>query len=188
MAKDRGTASAGNTAATTTTPGGRSQEPTAAASAVNDGNKSQSGQQPTSGQQNQAGGQSQQQPKYKKVFIQRDYSQGTCVRFQTTFPAELEGYIDIESFNYLINHINSMYSQGESMSGRAFCESCCACLSAYFLYLCVEPYYDKCARKVADFIEEQNDLRWKRRGLLITDPLERGLRVIEITIFLDKVP
>lgn len=74
------------------------------------------------------------------------------------------------------------------MSGRAFCESCCACLSAYFLFLCVEPYYDKCARKVADFIEEQNDLRWRRRGLLVTDPLERGLRVIEITIFLDKVP
>jgi hypothetical protein len=127
-------------------------------------------------------------PKYKKVFIQRDYSQGTAVRFQTGFPSELEGYMDPESFNYLINNINTMYGQGEAMSGRAFCESCCACLSAYFLYMCVESYYDKCARKVADFIEEQNDMRWKRRGLLVTDPLERGLRVIEITIFLDKVP
>ena len=127
-------------------------------------------------------------PRYKKVFIQRDYSQGTSVRFQTTFPPELQGYIDQESFSYLINNINLMYSQGEAMSPRVFCESCCACLSAYFLYLCIEPYYDKCARKVGDFIEEQNDLRWKRRGLLVTDPLERGLRVIEITIFLDKVP
>lgn len=127
-------------------------------------------------------------PRYKKVFIQRDYSHGTAVRFQTTFPPELEGYVDQECFNYLINNINSMYAQGEAMSGRAFCESCCACLSAYFMYLCIEPYYDKCARKVADFIEEQNDLRWKRRGLLVTDPLERGLRTIEITIFLDKVP
>lgn len=127
-------------------------------------------------------------PRYKKVFIQRDYSQGTSVRFQTAFPPELQGYIDQESFSYLINNINLMYSQGETMSTRVFCESCCACLSAYFLYLCIEPYYDKCARKVGDFIEEQNDLRWKRRGLLVTDPLERGLRVIEITIFLDKVP
>ena len=127
-------------------------------------------------------------PKYKKVFIQRDYSQGTAVRFQTGFPSELEGYVDQETFNYLINNINTMYAQGEAMSGRAFCESCCACLSAYFVYMCVESYYDKCARKVADFIEEQNDLRWKRRGIMITDPLERGLRVIEITIFLDKVP
>ena len=126
--------------------------------------------------------------KYKKVFIQRDYSQGTAVRFQTAFPPELEGYIDQESFNYLISNINAMYAQGEAMSGRAFCESCCACLSAYLLYLCIESYYDKCSRKVADFIEEQNDLRWKRRGLLVTDPLERGLRTVEITIFLDKIP
>lgn len=127
-------------------------------------------------------------PRYKKIFIQRDYSQGTAVRFQTTFPPELTGYIDQESFSYLINNINTMYAQGESMSTRVFCESFCACISAYFLYLCIEPYYDKCARKVGDFIEEQNDLRWKRRGLIVTDPLERGLRVIEITIFLDKVP
>ena len=127
-------------------------------------------------------------PRYKKIFIQRDYSQGTAVRFQTTFPPELTGYIDQETFSYLINNINTMYAQGESMSTRVFCESFCACISAYFLYLCIEPYYDKCARKVGDFIEEQNDLRWKRRGLIVTDPLERGLRVIEITIFLDKVP
>lgn len=126
------------------------------------------------------------QPRYKKVFIQRDYTHGTAVRFQTTFPNELEGYIDPESFQYLVNNVNLMYGQGEKMSGRTFCESCCACLTAYCLYLCIESYYDKCARKVGDFIAEQNDLRWKRRGLLVTDPLERGLRVIEITIFLDK--
>lgn len=126
------------------------------------------------------------QPRYKKVFIQRDYSHGTAVRFQTAFPSELEGYIDPESFQYLVNNVNLMYGQGEKMSGRTFCESCCACLTAYCLYLCIESYYDKCARKVGDFIAEQNDLRWKRRGLLVTDPLERGLRVIEITIFLDK--
>lgn len=72
------------------------------------------------------------------------------------------------------------------MSSRVFCESCCACLTAYFAYLCMDSFYDKCARKVSNFIDEQNDLKWRPRGLLITDPLERGLRVIEITVFLDK--
>lgn len=28
-----------------------------------------------------------------KVFVQRDYSEGTTVRFQTHFPAELEGKV-----------------------------------------------------------------------------------------------
>ena len=31
----------------------------------------------------------------KKVFIQRDFSQGTLIRFQTKFPQELEGYVSI---------------------------------------------------------------------------------------------
>jgi hypothetical protein len=142
---------------------------------------------PTSGQaQTQGSGPEAPAPKYKKVFVQRDYTHGTGVKFQTAFPVELEGYIDPEIFAYLMGNINQMYYDGEKMSGRAFCESCCACLSAYLVYACMESFYDKCARKVSNFIEEQNDTRWKPRGLLVTDPLERGLRVIEITIFLDR--
>lgn len=40
------------------------------------------------------------QPNYMKVFVQRDYSDGTSVKFQTRFPAELEGRVS--SFNYLL--------------------------------------------------------------------------------------
>lgn len=32
-------------------------------------------------------------PNYLKVFVQRDYSDGTSVKFQTRFPAELEGRV-----------------------------------------------------------------------------------------------
>lgn len=30
-----------------------------------------------------------------KVFIQRDYSEGTVVKFQTRFPPELEGRVSV---------------------------------------------------------------------------------------------
>ena len=33
---------------------------------------------------------------YMKVFVQRDYSDGTSVKFQTRFPAELEGRVIIK--------------------------------------------------------------------------------------------
>lgn len=33
-------------------------------------------------------------PTYMKVFIQRDYSDGTSVKFQTRFPPELEGRVN----------------------------------------------------------------------------------------------
>ncbi|KAI1280429.1 Golgin subfamily A member 7 [Halotydeus destructor] len=144
---------------------------------------------PTStGQQSgtQATSEANTHPKYKKVFIQRDYSHGTAVKFLTEFPTDLEGYVEPELFNYVVETVNYFYQQGEEMSSRVFCESCCACFTAYLAYICMDSFYDKCAKKVSDFIEDQNDLKWKPRGLLLTDPIERGLRVIEITIFLDK--
>lgn len=33
------------------------------------------------------------QPNYLKIFVQRDYSDGTSVKFQTRFPSELEGRV-----------------------------------------------------------------------------------------------
>lgn len=38
------------------------------------------------------------QPNYMKVFIQRDYSEGTSVKFQTRFPPELEGRVSYYLF------------------------------------------------------------------------------------------
>jgi hypothetical protein len=47
------------------------------------------------------------------------------------------------------------------------------------------PYYNtmwifQCLRKVAKFIVEQNERVYAPRGLLITDPTERGLRVVSL--------
>jgi len=39
----------------------------------------------------------------QKVFIQRDYSEGTMVKFQTRFPTELESRVSIaKTFNLCI--------------------------------------------------------------------------------------
>ncbi|RWS31488.1 golgin subfamily A member 7-like protein [Leptotrombidium deliense] len=119
---------------------------------------------------------------YKKVFIQRDYTEGSGVKFSNKFPPELEGLIDRQNFEHLITTLNNIYSNAENMSTTTFCESCFACISAYLLYACIETYYQKCMRKVAAFIDEQNETVWIPRGLYVTDPITRGLRVIEITI------
>ncbi|XP_054167422.1 golgin subfamily A member 7-like [Oppia nitens] len=121
-------------------------------------------------------------PNVRKVFIQRDYGEGTDVRFQKKFPQELEEYIDRQSFEYLIDTLNSIYADAETMSGRICLESCFACFTAYLTYICCDTYYDKCLRKISAFIAEQNDTVWKPRNLYVTDPIERGLRVIEIAI------
>lgn len=63
-----------------------------------------------------------QSPGYRKVFIQRDYSEGTSVRFQNKFPDELEGYIERQHFDYLITTLNCYYDKAEAGNLSTFCE------------------------------------------------------------------
>ncbi|PSN36469.1 Golgin subfamily A member 7B [Blattella germanica] len=102
-----------------------------------------------------------------KVFVQRDYSEGTLVKFQTRFPTELEERIERQAFEYTVNQLNAIYAEAEKAGCSTYCEE---------MKLC------PCLRKVAKFVVEQNERVYAPRGLLITDPTERGLRVIEISI------
>ncbi|KAI1280712.1 Golgin subfamily A member 7 [Halotydeus destructor] len=123
----------------------------------------------------------------KRIYLQRDYTEGTSVRFQNIFPQELIGQIETDKFLYTVNTINSIFRDAEKMSARTFVESCCACFTAYLLYCCFDSYYDRCLRKLSAFIDEQNELVWRPRGLQLTDPQDRGIRVIEITFLNERL-
>ncbi len=92
------------------------------------------------------------------------------------------------------------------MSCSSCCEGCFACLTAYLLYCCSDTHFEKvswqkelwlidfvltfsltflkqCLKKVAKFIIEQNERVYVPRGLLIIDPVERGLRVVSTFLF-----
>uniref|UniRef100_A0A8C6SY33 Golgin subfamily A member 7 n=1 Tax=Neogobius melanostomus TaxID=47308 RepID=A0A8C6SY33_9GOBI len=121
-----------------------------------------------------------------KVFIQRDYTQGTMCQFQTKLPSDLEARIDKQQFEETVRTLNNLYAEAEKIGSQSFIEGCLACLTAYTVFLCMETHYEKVLKKIAKFIQEQNDKIYAPRGLLLTDPIERGLRVIEVTIFEDR--
>jgi len=124
----------------------------------------------------------------RKVFVQRDFSEGSGVRFATRFPQELEGKIDRPLFDYTVNTLNNLYAEAEKGSCSTYCEGCMACLTAYIIYFCAETHYEKCLKKVSRFVHEQNEQVWTKRGLLLTDPIERGLRVVEISLLTESAP
>ncbi|XP_054575296.1 golgin subfamily A member 7-like [Eptesicus fuscus] len=128
----------------------------------------------------------QQAPVFGKVFIQRDYSRGTRCQFQTKFPAELENRIDRQQFEETVRTLNSLYAEAEKLGGQSYLEGCLACLTAYTIFFCMETHYEKVLRKVSKYIQEQNEKTYAPQGLLLTDPIERGLGVIEITIYEDR--
>uniref|UniRef100_A0A3P8VCB6 Golgin A7 family, member Ba n=1 Tax=Cynoglossus semilaevis TaxID=244447 RepID=A0A3P8VCB6_CYNSE len=121
-----------------------------------------------------------------KVFIQRDYSEGTTCKFQTKFPIELESRIERTLFEDTVKTLNNFYAEAEKIGGQSYLEGCLACTTAYLIFLCIETRYEKVLKKIANYIQEQNEKIYAPRGLVITDPIERGMRVIEISIYEDR--
>ncbi|KAI5099565.1 golgin subfamily A member 7 isoform X1 [Silurus meridionalis] len=117
-----------------------------------------------------------------KVFVQRDYTSGTICRFQTKFPTELETRIDKQQFEETIQALNNLYAEAEKLGGKSYLEGCLACLTAYTIFLCMETHYEKVLKKIAKYIQEQNEKIYAPLGLLLTDPIERGLRVVSFTV------
>ncbi|XP_002013512.2 golgin subfamily A member 7 [Drosophila miranda] len=120
---------------------------------------------------------------FSKVFIQRDYSVGTSVKFHTRLPTELEGIIERHVFESTINRLNEFYAEAEEGSCGTYCEGCIGCITAYLIYMCSETHYEKTLRKISKFVASQNERIYHQKGLQLIDPTFRGLRVIEITIF-----
>ncbi|KAK0152063.1 Golgin subfamily A member 7B [Merluccius polli] len=134
-----------------------------------------------------------------KVFVQRDYSEGTTCKFQTKFPSELESRVERTLFEDTVKTLNNFYAEAEKIGAHSYLEACVACATAYLIFLCMETRYEKASvrrpflhfkrpvlKKIAKYIQEQNEKVYAPRGLLITDPIDRGMRVIEISIYEDR--
>ncbi|MGH0150124.1 UNVERIFIED_CONTAM: hypothetical protein FKN15_016673 [Acipenser sinensis] len=113
-----------------------------------------------------------------KVFIQRDYTEGTTCQFQTKFPAELDSRIERQLFEDTVKTLNNYYAEAEKIGGQSYLEGCLACATAYIIFMCMETRYEKVLKKISRYIQEQNEKMYAPRGLLITDPIERGMRVV----------
>ncbi|XP_067858794.1 golgin subfamily A member 7B-like isoform X2 [Heptranchias perlo] len=112
-----------------------------------------------------------------KVFIQRDYTDGILCQFQSKFPPELESRVERHYFEETVKTLNNYYAEAEKIGGSSYLEGCLACVTAYVIFMCMETRYEKVLKKISKYIQEQNEKIYAPRGLLVTDPIERGLRV-----------
>ena len=120
--------------------------------------------------------------KVQKVFIQRDYSEGTAVQFVKKCPLELEGKISRKVVEETITKINKVFDDAERTDAASLLQGCGACLTGYLIYMCLDTPYEKHMKYLAQYIHEQNENVFVPRGLVLTNPMERGLRVLEISI------
>ncbi|XP_054949228.1 golgin subfamily A member 7B isoform X2 [Pan paniscus] len=94
--------------------------------------------------------------------------------------------IERQLFEETVKTLNGFYAEAEKIGGSSYLEGCLACATAYFIFLCMETHYEKVLKKISRYIQEQNEKIFAPRGLLLTDPVERGMRVIEISIYEDR--
>ncbi|KAI0978874.1 hypothetical protein GJ496_005366 [Pomphorhynchus laevis] len=117
-----------------------------------------------------------------KLYVQRDYSHGIEVKFNEDFPVQLTGKIDKQQYTAIIRQINEYYALAERISFHSVLENCLGCLTAYLTMLCIPTQYEKYARQASEFVEESNVHILNPRGINLGDPMDKGLRCIEITI------
>ncbi|CAI5447736.1 unnamed protein product [Caenorhabditis angaria] len=118
----------------------------------------------------------------RKVFIQRDYSQGLDVRFETDFPSRLTEMISREVWENTIHRINKIFEEAESINATTIFETILGCFSCYCSRLVTKSLYEKKLIELKEFLRRENEEIYHRAGLHIMNPMERGLRVIEISL------
>ncbi|XP_056147452.1 golgin subfamily A member 7B-like [Lampris incognitus] len=107
-------------------------------------------------------------------------------KMDADFEERLRDEIERTLFEETVKTLNSYYAEAEKIGGQSYLEGCLACATAYIVFLCIETRYEKALKKITGYIQEQNEKIYAPRGLLITDPMERGMRVIEISVFEDR--
>uniref|UniRef100_A0A914CB62 Ras modification protein ERF4 n=1 Tax=Acrobeloides nanus TaxID=290746 RepID=A0A914CB62_9BILA len=124
----------------------------------------------------------------KKVFIQRDYSKGLTVKFCADFPLEFEGKIDSNTWTSFINQLNELYLVADSVTPASIVETVVGFLSCYTSRLCFRPKWEEALERIEEMIQEHNQEVFVPRCLHVRNPIEKGFRVIEITLLDEPLP
>ncbi|KAH7723086.1 Golgin subfamily A member 7 [Aphelenchoides avenae] len=118
----------------------------------------------------------------RKIFVDRDYSDGLGVKFVGEFPAALEGIISHEDWDDTIDTINSAFAEAEEVCWSSVLETLVSFCTCYLTRLCLKTRYEKQLAKIREFIEDRNRKVFLPVGLCMSDPMDKGLRVLEISI------
>ncbi|KAI6219557.1 Erf4 domain-containing protein [Aphelenchoides fujianensis] len=117
-----------------------------------------------------------------KIYVERDYSLGLEVRFHRTFPTALDGLVEEEDWYYTIDTINKLFELAEAVDMGSVGETMVGFLTCYLIRLVMRTRYENKLIEIHKFIEQQNQKVFLPAGLCVTDPVERGFRVLEISV------
>lgn len=90
--------------------------------------------------------------------------------------------MDENTWYHTVDNINVMFKRAGQVNTASVGETLLSFFSCYLVRLCVRTRYEKQLALIREFIDDQNKRVYVPAGLCLTDPMERGLRVLEITL------
>ena len=77
------------------------------------------------------------------IIVERDYSEGEMCKFSLSYPSQLEGKMDKQTFEKTLSEINSIMKDAEELSWPHFWESCLGYVTCFSSYIFITTYYTK---------------------------------------------
>ncbi|KAJ2455307.1 Golgin sub A member 7 [Coemansia sp. RSA 2336] len=119
---------------------------------------------------------------WRRVRVERDYSQGDVRRFQVAMPEQLGGRIDELKFKRFVRRLNKMLADAEGATLRNVLEGCLAYATLYISTLVVKPHFKRVIERISAFVARENKELFEPAGLLVLDPLQTAFMFIEIVV------
>lgn len=118
----------------------------------------------------------------RKIFIQRDYSKGLDVQFEAEYPARLTEKVPRDVWENTIVRINRIFADAEAITPQTIFETVLGCFTCYASYAITKSTYRRKLDELQEFLNRENREIYHHVGFHIRNPMERGLRVLEISL------
>ncbi|KAJ2852581.1 Golgin sub A member 7 [Coemansia brasiliensis] len=119
---------------------------------------------------------------WRRVRVERDYSQGDIRRFVVAMPEQLDGRVDELKFKRFVRRLNKMLADAEGATLRNVLEGCLAYATLYISTLVIKPHFKKTIERISAFVARENKELFGPAGLLVIDPLQTAFMFIEIVV------
>ncbi|KAJ1837215.1 Golgin sub A member 7 [Coemansia sp. RSA 2611] len=119
---------------------------------------------------------------WRRVRVERDYSQGEVRRFSVAMPEQLAGRLDEQQFKRFVRRLNRMLADAEGATLRSVLEGCLAYATLYVSTLLVKPHFKRAVEHISAFVARENRDVFAPAGLLVIDPLQTAYMFIEIVV------
>ncbi|PIA14652.1 hypothetical protein COEREDRAFT_46268 [Coemansia reversa NRRL 1564] len=119
---------------------------------------------------------------WRRVRVERDYSQGDERQFVVAVPEQLSGRIDEQKFKRFLRRLNAMLAEAEGATFRNVLEGVLAYATLYISTLVVKPHFKKTIERISSLVAHENKTLFEPAGFSVIDPLQTAYMFIEIVI------